>query len=62
MLYLVDVLFRGSRIVSLMVPAHCQSEVHTVCIKRLKKNGFIAQETRDEEIDIEILRRYSGPM
>ena len=62
MLYLVDVLFRGSRIVSLMVPAHCQSEVHSVCVERLKRNGFIAEEVRDDEIDVEILREYSGKL
>lgn len=62
MLYLVDVLFRGSRITSLMVPAPRQSEVHSVCVERLKRNGFIAEETRDEEIDVAILREYSGSM
>ena len=62
MLYLVDVLFRGTRITSLIVPAPCQSEVYSVCIERLKKNGFIAEEVWEDEIDIEILRGYSGEL
>jgi len=62
MLYLVDVLYRGTRITSLIVPAPCQSEVHGVCVGRLKRNGFIAEEVRDDEIDIEILREYSGKL
>jgi len=62
MLYLIDVLFRGTRIASLIVPAPNPSEVHGVCVERLKRNGIIAEETRDEEIDVAILREYSGSM